>query len=150
MSKSVVTKTWLGGLVAVVGGVLIAGVAVGAMLAFGGTFQQAPTGNGYDFIPAQDSAFWTSVSAIVIGGTIVMVGSLVQLVAWIGAVMNTYGLTDKTWFVVLLIGGVVGFAVGLVGMAVMVAYLIAGPDGTAARNNVPPATPSGAKLAPAS
>lgn len=150
MSKPVVTKTWLGGLVAIVVGVLIVGIGVGSMLAFGGTFQPSPTGNGFDWAPAQDnSAFWTSVGAIVIGGTVITVGGLIQLVAWIGAVMATYGLTDKTWFAVLLIGGVVGLAFGLVGMAVMVAYIIAGPEAVAAPKAQPPATASGATLAPA-
>lgn len=150
MSRSVVTKTWLGGLGAIVVGVLIVGVGVGSMLAFGGTLQPAPSGSGFDWTPARDSAFWTSVGAIVVGGTVILVGSLVQLVAWIGAVMNTYSLTDKTWFVVLLVGGVVGLAFGLVGMAVMVAYLIAGPDVAPAGSAVPPAASSGARLAPAS
>jgi hypothetical protein len=150
MSKSVVTRTWLGGLVAIAFGLLIAGVAVGAMLAFGGTFQTAPTGNGYDFVPAQNGAFWTSVSAIVIGGVLATFGGLVQLVAWIGAVINTYQVTDKTWFVVMLVGGVVGLAFGLVGMAVMIAYMIAGPDGTAIPKTEPPVAAGPARLSPAS
>lgn len=55
---------------------------------------------------------------------------VVELVAWVGAVLNTYRLADRTWFVVLLAGGLLGIGSGLIGFAVMVAYLIAGPDGT--------------------
>ena len=151
MSKSVVTKTWLGGLVAIVVGVLIVGFAVTTMLAFGGTFHPTDTGNGYDFVPAQDGAFWTSVAAIVMGGVLALAGSLIQLVAWIGALMNTYALEDKGWFIVLLIGGLFGLVFGLAGLAVMVAYLVAGPGGTVARKPEPPATTAGpARLAPAS
>lgn len=52
-----------------------------------------------------------------------------QLAAWIGTLVNTYRLEDKTWFAVVLAGGMLGLAFGLLGFATMVAYLIAGPDG---------------------
>ena len=77
------------------------------------------------------------------------VGGLVQLAAWIGALVNTYRLQDKTWFAVLLAGGLLGLAFGLLGFAAMVAYLVAGPDGMSAgqpRNLAPASRPS--SLAP--
>lgn len=40
---------------------------------------------------------------------------------------------DKTWFIILLAGGLIGFGFSLVGLAVMIAYVIAGPDGMSAR-----------------
>jgi hypothetical protein len=49
-----------------------------------------------------------------------------------GALVNTYRLQDKTWFAVLLAGGLLGLAFGLLGFAAMVAYLVAGPDGMSA------------------
>jgi hypothetical protein len=64
----------------------------------------------------------------------------VQLAAWIGALVNTYRLEDKTWFAVVLAGGLMGLAFGLLGFAAMVAYLIAGPDGMAVRNAQIPAS----------
>jgi hypothetical protein len=45
-------------------------------------------------------------------------------VAWIGAVLNTAHLPDKTWFVVLLVVGLLGFV-----FIATIAYMIAGPDG---------------------
>jgi hypothetical protein len=66
----------------------------------------------------------------------------VQLAAWIGALVNTYQVPDKTWFAVLLVGGLLGFAFGLVGFAAMVAYLVAGPDGMAYARPRMPAQPS--------
>jgi hypothetical protein len=139
MSKSVVTKTWVGGFAAVVVGLLVAGVSVGMMLAFGGSWHPAEAGNGYQFVAAQDPAFWTAVAGIVVGGAIAIVGSLVQLLAWIGALINTYALADRTWFVILLAGGLLGLFVVFAGFAVMVAYLVAGPDGMPA--GAPPAAP---------
>lgn len=56
---------------------------------------------------------------------LVMIGAALGLVvAWIGAVLNTANLADKTWFIVVLVGGLLG-----VGFLVTVAYVIAGPDG---------------------
>jgi hypothetical protein len=53
-------------------------------------------------------------------------GATGQLVAWIGAVINTAQLQDKTWFLVLLLLGVLSF-----GFIAMVFYVLAGPDGAA-------------------
>jgi hypothetical protein len=144
MSKSTVVRTWLAGVVTFAGGLALAGVSVALMLAFGGTFTTAPTGQGYDFVPAMDGAFWLSIAGIVLGGVLAAVGGIVQFVGWIGAMVNTYALQDKSWFGILLAGGVIGLFFGLAGLAVMIAYLIAGPDGTAVQQK---RTPIGA-LAP--
>ena len=68
-----------------------------------------------------------------------MVGGLVQPAAWIGTLVNTYRIGDKTWVAVVLAGGLLGLAFGLLGFAAMVAYLIAGPDGMAVRQPQVPA-----------
>jgi len=149
MKKSTVTRTWLGGLVLLALGLLVVGISIGLMLAYGGTFTKAPTGNGYDFVPSYDSFFWTTIGTMIAGFAAAAIGGLVQLAAWIGALVNTYRLLDKTWFVVLLAGGVLGLAFGLIGFAAMVAYVIAGPDGMVAgqpRNLAPASRPS--SLAP--
>ena len=53
-----------------------------------------------------------------------MFGALVaQFVAWIGAVLNTAQLHDNTWFVVLLVAGLLSF-----GFIAMLIYIIAGPN----------------------
>jgi hypothetical protein len=53
-------------------------------------------------------------------------GAIGQFIAWIGAVVNTSRLEDKTWFVVLLVLGLLSF-----GFIAMLVYVLAGPDGTA-------------------
>lgn len=128
MSKSLVVKTWVGGFAALVLGLMVVGFGLVMVLAFGGTWH-ATGGNSYQFVGAQDGAFWTGVAAIVAGGVIAAAGSLVQLIAWVGALINSYALAERTWFVVLLVGGLVGFFFALAGFAVMVAYLVAAPDG---------------------
>jgi hypothetical protein len=124
MSKSTITKTWLGGMVAIALGLVAAGVAVALMLAYGGTFTPAPSGSGYDFVPRTDAFFWTTVAVIVVGGVVAAAGVFVQFVAWIGALINSYQLADKTWFIVTLLLGLLGF-----GLIAMIVYLIAAPDG---------------------
>jgi hypothetical protein len=57
-----------------------------------------------------------------------VIGSIAGLVAWIGALINTAQLDDKAWFVVLLVLGLLSF-----GFVAMIAYVIAGPDGTVVR-----------------
>ena len=124
MSKGVITKTWLGGMVALAIGFVIAASATGLMLAYGGTFKSAPSGNGYDFVPTLDGFFWSMVGLICVGGFLAIGGAIVQFVAWIGALVNSYQLRDKLWFALTLILGLIGF-----GLIVMIAYIVAAPDG---------------------
>jgi hypothetical protein len=142
MSKSTITRTWLAGLVALAVGLVVAAFSIGLMLAYGGTFTNTDTPNGYQFVPHFDSFFWTTVGVMIAGFAVVAFGGIIQLVAWIGALINTFRLHDKTWFAVLLAGGVLSMAFGFVGFAVMVAYLVAGPDGMTVPQTQAPA-PSG-------
>lgn len=148
MTKSTIVRTWLGGLIALGAGLLLAGLSIVLMLAYGGTFNPAADGNGYDFLPSTDGFFWLTISGIIAGGIVAAAGGIVQLVAWVGALVNTYSLPDKTWFGVLLVGGLIGFAMGIVGLATMTAYVIAGPDGAALRVQAPAAGAAPTALAP--
>lgn len=149
MTKSTVTKTWIAGLVVLAAGLVAAMVGVALMLAYGGTFTQATDPNQMKFVPDYSGFFWTTIWVIVLGGILAAVGGIVQLAAWIGALVNSYLLPDKTWFAVVLIGGVLGLAFGLIGFGAMVAYVIAAPDGALYRKpQIPTAAPSA--LAPTS
>lgn len=54
------------------------------------------------------------------------------LVVWFGALINTSYLEDKAWFILLLVLGLLSF-----GFIAMIAYAIAGPDGTLLRARPP-------------
>jgi hypothetical protein len=82
---------------------------------------------------------------------LLLFAAVTHFVAWIGAVLNTAQLPDKTWFVVLLVVGLLGLV-----FIATVAYVIAGPDGVKAKEQasalqqaggapqqVPPSTISG-------
>lgn len=142
--KSIITRTWLGGMVAIAFGFVAAAIATALMLAYGGTFTAAPGREGYDFVPRLDAFFWGMVSVIAAGFTVAVAGAIVRLVAWIGAIVNSYQLQDKTWFLLTLILGLLGF-----GLVVMVVYLIAAPDGYEEKQAPTPA-PLPPSLAPTS
>lgn len=130
MTKSLITKTWIGGLAVFAAGMVAAIVGVFWMLGYGGTFTQIAGTNNYDFTPSMDGPFWTGVTLIVVGGLIGLIGGIVQLVAWIAALMNSYLLPQKTWFLVVLLGGLLSFFFAPIGFAAMVAYVVGAPDGT--------------------
>jgi hypothetical protein len=77
---------------------------------------------------------------LIVASLAVAAGTLAAIASWIGALLNTVQLEDKTWFVVLLVLGLFSF-----GWVAMAAYVFAGPDAT--RNELVPrsvATTSGA------
>ena len=133
MTKSTVTKIFIGSLVAIAGGVVL--LAAGLILAYiNGTFIM----RGPDVVGIHPSAFtWSMAGLAVVGILAILGGALAQFVAWIGAVLNTSRLDDKTWFIVLLVLGLLSF-----GFIAMLVYLIAGPDGT--RRSAAPANSLGA------
>jgi hypothetical protein len=139
MRKPVVTRIWIMGLIGLGVGLCVGGLGLGLMLAYGGHYTPAPTGSGYDFVPAFDAFFWTTIGLMVVGFTMAAAGGVAQLAAWIGALVNTYQLEEKAWFFALLAGGLLGLGFGLIQFAAMVAYLVAGPDAMALQ---PPERPT--------
>lgn len=124
MSKTTVTKLFLGGIIAVVAGIVLAALAVFGAIA-SGVFQM----DGPDVVGINATPFaWTMV-IIAIGGVMAIIGGgIAGLVSWIGALLNTVELEDKSWFILLLVLGIFNF-----GLIAMIAYVVAGPDGTSAR-----------------
>jgi hypothetical protein len=133
MSKSTVTKIFIGSLFAIAGGVVL--LVAGLFLALvNGIFIM----RGPDVVGVNPSAFtWSMAGLATIGVLAVIGGALAQFLAWIGAVLNTSRLDDKTWFIVLLVLGLLSF-----GFVAMLVYVVAGPDGT--REAAKPTNPLGA------
>lgn len=121
MTKSTVSRLFVGGVVAVVAGLFLVLVAV--FIAFAsGTFTMS--GMEVTGVQATPQA-WTFITLSLIGVVALIGGAIAQLVAWIGALLNTALLVDKTWFILLLVLGLLSF-----GFIPMLVYVIAGPDGT--------------------
>lgn len=123
MTKPTVTRFFVGSILAIAGGLVLTVVA--GLLAFA---NGALVYNGPDVVGVNESAFgWAMITLAAIGCLVMAAGAIGQFVAWIGAVLNTFRLEDKTWFVVLLLLGLFSF-----GFIAMLIYVLAGPDGAGA------------------
>jgi hypothetical protein len=121
MTKPTIVKLFVGGIVAVFAGLLVAILAAIGIWSGSDLIMRGPDVVGMHPSPA-GAAF---VGLVVLGAFAMIGGAVAGLVAWIGALLNTVQLEDKTWFVVLLVLGLFSF-----GFIAMVAYVIAGPDAT--------------------
>jgi hypothetical protein len=104
MSKPAITRLFAGSMVAAGAGLLLVLAAIWAAV-------------------ASDSV--VTVTLAVAGSLALIAGVVAAVVSWVGALLNTAQLEDKTWFVSLLVLGL--FSLGLLAM---VAYVFAGPDAT--------------------
>jgi hypothetical protein len=141
MSKTTIVRWFWGSLIALVVAVILI-VFAGSLLYFSGSLIM----NGPDVVGIEADAFaWSMVAIAMFAVLVVMAAGVAQLVAWIGAILNTAQLQDKAWFVVLLVTGLLG-----IGLVAMIAYAIAGPDGTQPERlplqAAPPTSASGAAL----
>jgi len=122
MSKSVIVKWFLESLIGLAGGLVLLTVA-GALALANDVFIM----DGPDVVGVKSGALaWTLMGLCGLAMLVIISAALAQFVAWIGAVLNTASLPSKTWFVVLLVVGLLN----LVFIANLV-YVIAGPDGAA-------------------
>lgn len=123
MRKSTIVKLFVASLIGL-GAALVLFVVTGAVALASDSFIM----NGPDVVGVRPGAVgWSMFGLAAVALLAMLAAAIVQFVAWIGAVLNTVELPDKTWFVVLLVLGLVSL-----GFPAMVAYVIAGPDGAAA------------------
>ena len=123
MSKSVIAKWFYGSLIGLVGGLVLLGVAGGLAVA-----NHVFIMNGSDVTGVRSSALgWTLLGIMGFGILVICASAVAQFVAWIGAVLNTAGLPDKGWFIVLLVVGLLGFP-----FIVTLIFVITGPDESSA------------------
>jgi hypothetical protein len=122
MSKSMITKLFVASITAGIAGLVLAFTAVWVAFASGSLVM-----NGADVVGVQATPLaWAAVALAIIGLLAIIGGFVGGLVSWIAALLNTSLLEDKTWFLVLLVLGVLSF-----GIVAMIAYIIGGPDGLA-------------------
>ena len=134
MSKATVTRFFIGAGLAIIAGAILAVAAIWVAIA-----NDVFVMNGSDIVGLQGGALaWSLLGLAILGGLAVMGGFIAGLVSWIGALLNTWQLESKIWFAVLLALGIFNL-----GFFAMIAYLVAGPDGTSgstARGGRVPAT----------
>ena len=123
MYKATVTRLFLGSLIAFGAGAVVAVFAIALAMA-----NDVFVMDGNNIVAIQGGALgWGLVGLAILGGLAAAGGVIAGFVAWIGAVLNTWQLENKGWFVALLLLGIFNF-----GFIAMIAYVIAGPDGKAA------------------
>jgi hypothetical protein len=121
MSKATVTRLFISVGIALVAGSILAIAGVWLAIA-----NDVFVMSGSDIVGLQGGALeWSLLGLAAVGLVAVVGGFIAGLIAWIGALLNTWQLESKTWFAVLLLLGIFNF-----GFFAMIAYLIAGPDGT--------------------
>lgn len=133
MSKSVITRIFIGGVVATLAGIVLAVIALLAAVAGGVVIW-----DGSEVVGLNGGTLAWTLVLLVIGVLAIGGGFIAGLVSWIGALLNTAQLEDKAWFALLLVLGLFSF-----GLLAMIAYVIAGPDGISqpvARTETLPAT----------
>ena len=122
MTKATVTRLFIGSLIAFGAGAIVAIMAIGIAMA-----NDVFVMDGNDIAAIQGGTLaWALIWLIVVGALAAAGGVIAGFVAWIGAVLNTWQLDSKAWFVGLLLLGIFNF-----GFIAMIAYVIAGPDGRA-------------------
>ena len=119
MSKRQITRLFVGSLLAVVAGLALMALGGGLALGIDVLVTDGPDVVGVD----AGAAGWLLIALAIVGVLVLLAAGVGLLVAWVAALLATARLEDKTWFLVLLITGVVGL--GVVGM---ILYLVAGPD----------------------
>ena len=119
MGRSLIVKLFFGSLIALVAGAVMLGVA-GALAISNGVFVM----DGPDVVGINAGSLgWTLIGLMGLAGLVLTLATVAQVVAWIGTVLNTATRPDKTWFVVLLVLGLLGF-----GFVATLIYVIAGVD----------------------
>lgn len=121
MNKATTTRSFIGGGLAIIAGAIVAVFAIGIAMA-----NDVFVMDGPDVVGVSGGALAFSLLGLVVVGSLAIMGGLIAgFVAWIGALMNTWQLDSKAWFVALLLLGIFNF-----GFFAMIAFLVAGPDGT--------------------
>jgi uncharacterized membrane protein len=121
MSKRNVTRLFVAALVAFGAGLALGIAALWAVLAS----DAIDVGGSHVVDVNGGSGAWTALALVLAGSLVVLAGTVAAVVSWIAALLNTWQLDDKAWFGSLLALGLLGF-----GVVAMLAYVVAGPDGT--------------------
>ena len=120
MSKATVTRFFIGGLLAVLAGAILAVATVWVAIA-----NDVFVMDGPDIVGLNGSPLGVALVGLgIVGAAAMLAGFISGLVSWIGALLNTARIANKAWFIALLLSGI--FSLGFIAM---IAYVLAGPDG---------------------
>jgi hypothetical protein len=125
MTRSTIVKLFWGSLIGLVAGLVLMGITFALAISNNIFIMSGPDVSGIK----SGALSWTLLGLMGLALLLLLSAAVAHFVAWIGAVLNTAQLPDKTWFVVLLVVGLLGLV-----FIATVAYVIAGPDGVKAKD----------------
>lgn len=134
MTKSMIVKLFWGSLIGLVAGLVLMGITVAVAINNHIFVMSGPDVTGIK----SGALSWTLLGLMGLAVLLLLFAAVAHFVAWIGAVLNTAHLPDKTWCVVLLVVGLLGLV-----FIATVAYVIAGPDGLKVREQASALPPAG-------
>jgi hypothetical protein len=129
MTRSLIIKFFWGSVIGLVAGLVLMGVTAALAISNDIFVMSGPDVTGI----RSGALSWVLLGLLALAVLVLLFAAVAHFVAWIGAVLNTAHLPDKTWFVVLLVVGLLG----LVFIATL-AYVIGGPDGLKATEGTAP------------
>jgi hypothetical protein len=129
MRKATITKLFIGGALAAG-----AGAALAIVSAWIGVANDVFLMNGPDIVGLRAGPLtWPLAGLGIVAALAVMAGLIAGFVSWIGALLNLAQLESKTWFIVVLLLGMINL-----GVVAMIAYVVAGPDSTSGSGGAAP------------
>jgi hypothetical protein len=134
MTKSMIVKLFWGSLIGLVAGLVLMGITVALAISNHIFVMSGPDVTGIK----SGALSWTLLGVMGLAVLLLLFAAVAHFVAWIGAVLNTAHLPDKTWCVVLLVVGLLGLV-----FIATVAYVIAGPDGLKVKEQASALPPAG-------
>ena len=134
MTKSMIVKLFWGSLIGLVAGLVLMGITVALAISNHIFVMSGPDVTGIK----SGALSWTLLGLMGLAVLLLLFAAVAHFVAWIGAVLNTAHLPDKTWCVVLLVVGLLGLV-----LIATVAYVIAGPDGLKVKEQASALPPAG-------
>ena len=134
MTKSMIVKLFWGSLIGLVAGLVLMGITVAVAINNHIFVMSGPDVTGIK----SGALSWMLLGLMGLAVLLLLFAAVAHFVAWIGAVLNTAHLPDKTWCVVLLVVGLLGLV-----FIATVAYVIAGPDGLKVKEQASALPPAG-------
>jgi hypothetical protein len=117
-----------------VAGALIVGGSLGSIaVVIWAVVSGAVAFGGAPFVTVDAGPFAGAIVALIVASLLTGIGTVVAVIAWAGALLNTARLDDKVWFTALLVLGLVSL-----GWVALIAYVIYGPDSTQSPAGVAP------------
>jgi hypothetical protein len=132
MTRSIILRLFIASLIAgVVGTVLF---VIAAVVGFS---PEVLIMSGPDVVGIRPGARSTGmIVTAALASLLWVAATLAIVVAWVGAIVNTANLPSRTWLVIQLVVGLLGFA-----FVAVLAYLVGRPEETSSRGPVGPVQP---------